>query len=173
MQRISLLVSSSGAPFGCFPRAGRLPAPRVATRTKGGLSKCGYIMRLRGSHLAQEGRPARMFLASARGSAGGPNCGENDRYCVTVNVADWLLTPPTETTTGWTPRAAAKGAVKLICTTPTNWDADIRHRGFLPMTRRTIVTLFGRDYPRPGCYRAPLLVVHMHSHINGAFHYTA
>ena len=53
--------------------------------------------------------PRACFSLAARGSAGGPNCGETDRYCVTVNVADWLLTPPTETTTGWTPRAAAKG----------------------------------------------------------------
>src|ERR1019366_5723536 len=40
-------------------------------------------------------------------------------YWVTVRRPVWVLTPPTETTTGCTPKGAAAGTVKLTCEMPT------------------------------------------------------
>src|ERR1039458_5730777 len=61
-----------------------------------------------------------MPLGSARPTRRRPlsHSGRGSGYWVTVRRPVWVLTPPTETTTGCTPKGAAAGTVKLTCEVP-------------------------------------------------------
>src|ERR1017187_7344749 len=71
--------------------------------------------------------------------------GRGSGYWVTVRRPVWVLTPPTETTTGCTPKGAAAGAGKLTCgmaTRPVGTPAKETVAGKPP--RVTVTGSFGR-----------------------------
>src|SRR5271165_1119303 len=88
------------------------------------------------------------WLRRTRGLIGSVRASGPRRYCVTLNLAGALATPPTVTITCCVPSGTLSGTVKLICVTPTDQDGTPTNRipevaSTPPMLRVTGCTGFG------------------------------